>query len=197
MLLRLPGGRGAAHRQVLDRPAEPGEVVAFDVREDDHAVGGEDVSGDPDALEVLLVDGDLSPVPAPQPVGDDHRGADYCVVKAVLDGGDRMPDGVGPASRVEGAGIGDERVRSALLHLIDHLPGKDRVQVGVAPPLPGVQFDGRKVPRSDHLAKPGRIKEAADLLDFALPVTPCPEIREIDVCHRCLLPLQLSRNCRG
>ena len=106
----------------------------------------------------------------------------------MLDRGDSMPDGVGPAPRVEGAGIGDEGVRSALLHLIDHLPGKDRVYVGVASPLPDVHLDGCKVAGPDNLVKPGRIKETADLLDFALPVAPRPETGEIDVCHRYLLP---------
>ncbi|KAF5039566.1 hypothetical protein DSECCO2_542630 [anaerobic digester metagenome] len=197
MLLRLPRGRGAAHRQVLDSAPKPGEVVAFDVREDEHALGIEDAAGDPDVLEMVPADRDLTPVAARYAVGDDHRSADDCVIKPVLDRGDGVPDGVGPAPRIEGAGIGDEGVGPVLLHLIDHLPGKDRVYVGVAPPFPDVEFDGRKVARANHPVKPGRIKEAADLLYLALVVAPRPEIREIDVCHRRLLPYGYSRIGRG
>jgi len=108
-----------------------------------------------------------------------------------------MPDRIRPAPGVEGAGIGDEGMCSTLLYLIDHLPGKDRVYVGVAPPLPDMQFDGRKVVRPDDLVEPGGLKEAADLLGSTLMVAPCPEIGEIDVCHRRLHPSQVLSDQQG
>jgi len=87
---------------------------------------------------------------------------------------------------------------STLLYLIDHLPGKDRVYVGVAPPFPNMQFDGRKVVRPGRPRRtrrpPKRRRIFWDLLSWWLLAR---RLGEIDVCHRRLHPSQVLSDQQG
>ncbi len=76
---------GASHAQVLDRAAETGQLVAFEVGHGHDRIGLDDLGADVGLLQQFSVNGDLGLGDTAQAVADDQRRADTGIAEAVLD----------------------------------------------------------------------------------------------------------------
>ena len=164
MLVRFPEGGGTAHPQVLDRPSKAGGQVAFEVGYNYHALGGGDLTGNFDPLEVLSGDGHLPVVVSLQAIGDDHRRSGHRPAKAVLLCGLQVADGIGAAASVKGIGVGEKRLSSCRSDLIGYGSNQDGIHIRAVSLLSEMNLDRCQVSFLHDIGKSCSIKEPPDLV---------------------------------
>jgi hypothetical protein len=164
MLVRLPESGSAAHSQVLDRPSKAGGQVAFKMGYHYHALGGGDLPGDLNPLEMLSGDGHLPVVVSLQAVGDDDRRSSHRPAKAVLLCGLQVADGIGTAASIKGVGIGKKRLSARRSDPVGYWPDQDRIHIRAVSQLSEVNLDRCQVASLYHIGKSCCVKEPLDLV---------------------------------
>jgi hypothetical protein len=180
MLFPFTCGWGTTHGKILDCTPESRNDMAFEMGENDHAVSKGDIPGDGYGPEMFLIYPDFPYIPAKKPVGNDDRGAGYCIVKTMKNSSRNVIHCIRTAAGIEGIGIGQEREGTTCLHLVHDLPYIDRTDKPVISALAEMEFQRCPVVRCNNIWKAGTVKKALHFEYGTLLIRMCPQAGKID-----------------
>jgi hypothetical protein len=160
----LAGGGAAPHAQVLQRPADAGALVAFEVRQADDRLRVHHGAADEGVVAVLAPDGNAHEIRAQQAVRDDHVAARLQRREAVEVRGVDVVQRVSAHAGVQGVAVGQKRARAHPLQLVHHGSGVVGPQEGEVARLAKVNFDRGKLARKRHVRHAGPAHQAVQLV---------------------------------
>ncbi len=130
MHIELAGPTGAAHSQILQRTAEPREIVPFEMRNDQQRICMNDVGGQLGSLHQFTFYRYLYRVFAAQSVGNNHRHLQTSVVESVERRAMQVIHRVPTHARIQGIGVGKIRFALDLAQSFQYGPQINRPNEG-------------------------------------------------------------------
>jgi len=164
VLAELSLAAGAAHAEIFERSAKPGELMSFEMGAGYQGISVHNLSPDVYLFEYSLVNPYLFIGIAPYAVSDDERGIHHCIVEAVFNSDGKVGDGITPLSPVEGIGIGEKWFCLALFDPVYNLPDEDGPDKSSISLFASVQLYGNQVTRADSRGEAGLVQQGVNFV---------------------------------